>query len=275
MRRATQQCREYFEVAQQSCRRKDARSSGVNFPDSALALPGSYPGPNFLAYHQLEELGGYHPNSLRSYRELVAKAGLNNFDVTRLMTLLNARYLVSAKPLPSSELKEVNSPNGRYIYENPSALPRAFVVYNHEQITDREAILDRLLDPAFDYESSVILENQPAVEESGHENCRTRNRAEIYDDRINSFRVRVRSECPGVLVVLDNYYPAWKAFLDGKETTILRANYTFRAVVVPEGEHTIEFEYTSEVFRLGLLSTLVSFCFIVASIVFLTRIIHK
>ena len=36
MRRATQQCREYFEVAQQSCRRKDARSSGVNFPDSAL-----------------------------------------------------------------------------------------------------------------------------------------------------------------------------------------------------------------------------------------------
>ena len=37
VRRATQQCREYFEVAQQSCRRKDARSSGVNFPDSALA----------------------------------------------------------------------------------------------------------------------------------------------------------------------------------------------------------------------------------------------
>ena len=36
MRRATQECRESFEVAQQSCRRKDARSSGVNFPDSAL-----------------------------------------------------------------------------------------------------------------------------------------------------------------------------------------------------------------------------------------------
>ena len=36
VRRATQECRESFEVAQQSCRRKDARSSGVNFPDSAL-----------------------------------------------------------------------------------------------------------------------------------------------------------------------------------------------------------------------------------------------
>ena len=36
VRRATQECRESFEVAQQSCRRKDARSSGVNFPDSTL-----------------------------------------------------------------------------------------------------------------------------------------------------------------------------------------------------------------------------------------------
>ena len=36
VRRATQECPESFEVAQQSCRRKDARSSGVNFPDSTL-----------------------------------------------------------------------------------------------------------------------------------------------------------------------------------------------------------------------------------------------
>ena len=36
VRRATQECRESFEAAQQSCRRKDARSSGVNFPDSTL-----------------------------------------------------------------------------------------------------------------------------------------------------------------------------------------------------------------------------------------------
>ncbi len=37
VRRATQEGRESFEEAQQSCRRKDARNSGVNFPDSALA----------------------------------------------------------------------------------------------------------------------------------------------------------------------------------------------------------------------------------------------
>ncbi len=36
MRRATKEGRASFEVAQQSCRRKDAQSSGGNFPDSAL-----------------------------------------------------------------------------------------------------------------------------------------------------------------------------------------------------------------------------------------------
>ena len=37
VRRATQEGRASFKVAQQSCRRKDAQSSGGNFPDSALA----------------------------------------------------------------------------------------------------------------------------------------------------------------------------------------------------------------------------------------------
>ncbi len=40
VRRATQEGRASFKVAQQSCRRKDAQSSGGNFPDSALAARG-------------------------------------------------------------------------------------------------------------------------------------------------------------------------------------------------------------------------------------------
>ncbi len=41
VRRATQEGRASFKVAQQSCRRKDAQSSGGNFPDSALGLPSA------------------------------------------------------------------------------------------------------------------------------------------------------------------------------------------------------------------------------------------
>ncbi|MGE5457138.1 MAG: YfhO family protein, partial [Methanococcaceae archaeon] len=42
----------------------------------------------------------------------------------------------------------------------------------------------------------------------------------------------------------DTYYPkGWKAFVDGQETKIYRINHAFRGIVVPKGEHRIEFQF--------------------------------
>ncbi len=46
-----------------------------------------------------------------------------------------------------------------------------------------------------------------------------------------------------LLVVSENYYPGWSAYVDGKPTKIYRANYTFQAIVLPKIYHTIEFRY--------------------------------
>jgi uncharacterized membrane protein YfhO len=58
----------------------------------------------------------------------------------------------------------------------------------------------------------------------------------------------------------DNYVPVgWKAAIDGNETKIYKVNHGFRGIVVPEGEHTIEFTYLPESFVISkiFLSTLV------------------
>jgi uncharacterized membrane protein YfhO len=54
------------------------------------------------------------------------------------------------------------------------------------------------------------------------------------------------------LVLADAYYPGWKAYVNGKEQVIRRANLFFRAVVLPAGTHTVEFRYDPTSFKLGL-----------------------
>jgi uncharacterized membrane protein YfhO len=52
-------------------------------------------------------------------------------------------------------------------------------------------------------------------------------------------------------VLSEIYYPDWKAFVDGVEFEVLRANYCFRAVEIPKGEHILEMKFNSKAFKLG------------------------
>jgi hypothetical protein len=47
----------------------------------------------------------------------------------------------------------------------------------------------------------------------------------------------------GFLVLSDQYYPGWRAYIDGEETKIYKANGIMRGLVVPEGAHEVVFEY--------------------------------
>jgi hypothetical protein len=57
--------------------------------------------------------------------------------------------------------------------------------------------------------------------------------------------VRLFTEFPGTgfVVLADQYYPGWHAYVDGKETSLYRANLVQRGVVVPAGRHEVLFIY--------------------------------
>jgi uncharacterized membrane protein YfhO len=62
----------------------------------------------------------------------------------------------------------------------------------------------------------------------------------------------VTSAAAGVLVTSEPYDPGWNAYINGERVTMLRANYLFRAIAVPAGEHTIEFRYEPVETRVGM-----------------------
>ncbi|MEK7785296.1 MAG: YfhO family protein, partial [Chloroflexota bacterium] len=68
----------------------------------------------------------------------------------------------------------------------------------------------------------------------------------------------VTLEQNGYVVLSDTYYPGWRVFVDGEPQPLLRANYLFRAVAVPAGQHEVVFEYAPLSATVGLAVSIVS-----------------
>lgn len=201
--------------------------------------------------------------------------GIIDNDTSRLLDLVNTKYYLVVKKdeagLPSplgsisnrfekSRFKVAFEDRSVAVLESKSALPRAFMVYDWEIITRPEEQLTRLLDKDFPLNKKVILEVNPGIEK-GQE-------AKFSIDKItyglNRSSFDVSTEKPGILFVSDAWFPGWKAFVDGRETDLLRANHNFRAVVVSQGEHTIQFIYDPRSFKIGLLVSVATALFLVA-----------
>jgi uncharacterized membrane protein YfhO len=120
----------------------------------------------------------------------------------------------------------------------------------------------------FDPLKEVILETPlSASEDTGFESS-----LNIIKYTSTYVAVRAALNNSGILVLADSYYPGWKAYVNGKEEIIRRANLFFRAVPLPAGNHTVEFRYEPMSFRIGLtvsVATIVALSLV--SIVFALR----
>jgi hypothetical protein len=133
-----------------------------------------------------------------------------------------------------------------HVYENPTALPRAFGVHRIQVESDEEAQLTAVTDLGFDARDRVILSRAPPeITLPGS----PPDQAPVVTWRHESpsgalIELDVRFAAAGLLVLHDNMYPGWSAQVDGREVGIQRANYCFRAVPVPAGEHRVTFAFS-------------------------------
>jgi uncharacterized membrane protein YfhO len=81
---------------------------------------------------------------------------------------------------------------------------------------------------------------------------------EIKEYLANEVLLTTKTDVPQLLFLSDTFYPGWQALIDGQPTKIYRADYTFRAVAVPAGEHQVLFRYQPASLAWGVKISLIS-----------------
>lgn len=228
-------------------------------PFRAWPLPvgrAAYPHePNYLSYHGIDQVGGEAADPLQRYLDFIGSVpGTTSADYHNLLShpqflaAANVRYLITGAPIQGIPFPVVHS--GRYgtVYENPNALPRARLVPNVAVAADDSAIAVMSRE-GFDFATTALLPEPLANPLPG--GSAADGTATIVEDSPDEVVVTTDAPRRSLLVLADNWYPDWQVTIDGEPAPLLRADYTFRGVVVDAGQHRVAFRFHPKAFYVG------------------------
>ncbi len=198
---------------------------------------------NIPAYFLVQNVNGYHSAKMRVIQDIMDVANQQN-------ALRSTNYIVNPLLWNIMNVKYIIQPSqqGLTIDTNHTVLPRAFFV--DSAVTERPLdILYHLRDQDFNPQKTAYLESSLPVKIDPVMPGAT---AEVKEYKNEKITIDVNATGNNLLFIGEVYYPpAWKAYIDGKETTIYKTNYAFRSIVVPQGKHLVTMEYRSEKFETG------------------------
>lgn len=212
---------------------------------------------------------GTHSSVSRSDVEIARDIALPNeaaWKRERLLDLLSVS-LVLYKTAETKEQIEAVWHNGEFVlFPRTTSLPRVMITGQYEVMTDDTDLLTRLFDPTWSPDKSVLLETDPHIVQT----TGVAGDAFLTHYTEQEITILVHAKGEGLLLLTDTYYPGWTARVDGAATPVYRANYTFRAVKVPSGDHTVQFIYKPQPFVVGVITSIISVVLVV--VILLLRI---
>jgi hypothetical protein len=179
-----------------------------------------------------KSVGGYHPAKLRIYMDLIEKQLSKpqiNFPV---LNMLNTKYLIQKDGAGITQQMQ----------KNDSALGPCWLVKQLVFVKNADEEMKALdkfnpKDTAFVQESfKPQVASMPQADTSASIHL-VKNDNDIITYNFNSATNQFA-------VFSEIYYPSgWKAFIDGKESPIIKVNYVLRGLPLAPGKHTIEFRF--------------------------------
>jgi Bacterial membrane protein YfhO len=145
------------------------------------------------------------------------------------------------------------------IYENTHALPRAWLT-SDVRVLDEPSILEVIRNGKFqdgtswDPERTVLIDSGIGEKQPGELN----GSAAITKYEPNRIELNTKANQPSILVLSENHYPGWRAYVDGRFTDTLRVDYNLRGVAVPAGDHKVEFIYRPKSVLIGFVISLLT-----------------
>jgi len=203
-------------------------------------------------------IGGYHPAKMEVYQDLIDRQMSRGYN-GQVLNMLNAKYIIIGRKGGQAG-----------VIPNPMACGNAWFVDEikwaataDEEMAGLNApgIGDTAIVPnAFDPKKTAVMraafKNTIGNYTFGKDSAAY---VKLTKYGLDDLIFASKNSKPGLAVFSDMYYDkGWKAYVDGKETPIVKADYVLRAIMIPEGNHTIEFHFHPASYYNGQKVSLVS-----------------
>lgn len=166
------------------------------------------------------------------------------------------------EPVASNRWKLAGKTEDVDIYENAQALPRAWVTSESRVLVESE-ILKTIRSGRLPDDSSWDPARTALMEPGGEvvQNAGGPTTVVVEKYEANRIDLSVSNSTPGILVLSENHYPGWRAYVDDANVDVMRVDYNLRGVKLGAGQHRVSFVYRPKSVLIGLLislSTMVS-----------------
>ena len=191
-------------------------------------------------------IGGYHAAKMMRYQELFEyQIAKNNMQV---LNMLNTKYFIVANDKGEKQAQQNPDANGNAWYVQGIKIVHSA---NEEMLaldslnTKSEVVIDK---------SHLKTKFNIKLQQDSTANI------ELLNYNVTSLRYQSKAEKEQFAVFSEIYYKdGWNAYVDGKLTPHFRVNYVLRGMIVPAGEHIIEFKFEPKVIQQGKIISIFSY----------------
>jgi hypothetical protein len=195
--------------------------------------------------YNLNTIGGYHPAKLDLYNDIIMhQLSKGNMEV---FNMLNTKYFIVADPQTGKPMAQLN----------PNAFGNCWLVKGIKFVDNADQEMAAL--DSTDLKDTAVVENKYKSQITGAPKYDSVAYIKLVENKNDVINYKFSAPTPQFAVFSEVYYPkGWNVFIDGTKADYVRTDYVLRGMLIPAGNHNIEFRFEPQSFTTGRLISIIS-----------------